>query len=50
MNRLILPGFPPPLFHLRQSCRQSLNSYDHARRAKLGADWTPLLADLEVLP
>lgn len=41
---VLLPGFPAPLFHLRLSCRDGLNSYDRSRRARLGADWTPLLA------
>lgn len=42
---VVLPGFPPPLFHTRQACRAGLAEYDRARRARLGADWTPLLGE-----
>ena len=40
-----LPGFPAPLFHTRQKCREGLQEYDRARRRRLGANWAPLLSD-----
>ena len=46
---VVLPGFPPPLFHTRWACRDGLVEYDRARRAALGADWTPLLAEQPTL-
>lgn len=45
-----LPGFPPPQFHLRQSCREGLDRYERLRRAALKGDWGPLIADAESLP
>lgn len=45
-----IPGFPPPQFHLRQSCRDGLDRYEALRRKTLKGDWTPLVADPESLP
>lgn len=44
-----LPGFPPPGFHLRWSCRSGVDAYDRVRRRSLGAQWTPLVTDQPTL-
>jgi len=47
---LELPGFPPPQFHLRRSCRGGLSRYEAVRRAALKGSWSPLLATSDELP
>lgn len=47
---VLIPGFGPPSFHLRQSCRRYVEQYDRARRDRLGADWSPLIRRSDPLP
>lgn len=41
---VMLPGYPPPAFHLRSRCETFRRVYEQERRDMLGKSWTPVMS------